>query len=77
MGRNLKNTRKDIIKIAKEANISEKLMDETLKALVDNGEVERDERKPEIGRGGKSFFYRIKQNDSVSVSTSEIETETE
>ncbi|MBI3292104.1 MAG: AAA family ATPase [Elusimicrobia bacterium] len=66
--------RKELIEQAKEAEVSEKAADETLKTLEVEGQVERQDRKPEGGRGGKAAFYRWKPNLSPS---QELETETE
>jgi len=66
--------RKALIERAKEANVSEKALDETLKAFLLEGRVEREDRKTE-GRGGKSAFYRLKA-DSFPSPEQEMETET-
>jgi len=70
--------RKDLVAQAKDAGVSEKTLDEALKALEAAGQVERENRKPDTGRGGKAAFYW--RNDGVTTSPSpdqETETETE
>ncbi len=68
--------RKELIEQAKEAEVSEKAVDEALKALEAEGRLERQNRKPEGGRGGKAAFYRWKPISSPSPDQ-ETETETE
>ena len=45
---------------AKGTGVSAKTLDQTLKALHEEGLVEREDRKPETGRGGRSAYYRWK-----------------
>lgn len=66
--------RKTLVEQAKEAGVSEKALDEALKTLEVEGKVEREDRKPEEGRGGKAAYYRSKTDATVSPS-SEQETE--
>ncbi|MCM8794583.1 MAG: AAA family ATPase [Candidatus Omnitrophica bacterium] len=66
--------RKELIEQAKEAEVSEKAVDEALKTLEAEGRLERENRKPEGGRGGKAAFYRCKP---ISSPSQERETETE
>lgn len=66
--------RKALIEQAKAEGVFEKALDETLKALETEGRVDRENRKPEGGRGGKTAFYRWKSDSSPSL---EQETETE
>lgn len=69
--------RKDLVEQAKEAGVSEKALDEVLKAL-DGIQIEREDRKPEAGRGGKAAYYRWKTDTTTSPSPNgETETETE
>jgi len=65
-----------LIEQAKESDLSEKAVDEALKALEAAGRLERENRKPEGGRGGKAAFYRWKPISSPS-QEQETETETE
>lgn len=57
--------RKSIIEKAKDLGISEKVIDETLKLLEEDCQIEREDRKPELGRGGKSAFYKLKNITSL------------
>jgi|GEM_PF-5809247 len=52
--------RKDLVSQAKEIGISAKVLDETLKALEEDGRIVREDRKPEKGPGRKTAFYRWK-----------------
>jgi hypothetical protein len=67
--------RKELVEQAKEAGVSEKALDEALKAL-DGLQVEREDRKPEVGRGGKAAHYRWKVSATPSPPP-DTETETE
>ena len=67
--------RKVLLRQAKETGISEKALDEVLKAL-DGVQIEREDRKPETGRGGKAAYYRRKINSTTSLFP-DPETETE
>ena len=69
--------RKALIEQAKESGISEKAVDETLKALEAEGTIEREDRKPEGGRGGKAAFYRWMPIPLSSHDSIDRETETE
>jgi hypothetical protein len=65
---------------AKGASVSEKTLDETLKTLSKEGLIEREDRKPETGRGGKSAYYRWKPKTTPSLSLlprTETESESE
>jgi len=65
--------RKSLVEQAREVGISEKALDEAFKAL-DGFNIERENRKPEAGRGGKAAYYRW--NPFPSVPTNSRETET-
>jgi hypothetical protein len=68
--------RKDLVERAKGAKVSEKALDEVLKAL-DGLQIEREDRKPETGgRGGKAAYYRWK-TDAITSPSPDQETETE
>ncbi len=67
--------RKVLIEQAKNEGIPEKAVDETLKALVEGGLIERDDRKSDNGRGGKAAFYKLKQTLFPSLERG-METET-
>ena len=54
--------RRVLTESAKEEGISLKVLDNALKQLVADGKIERDDRPPENGKGGKSAFYRRKEN---------------
>ncbi len=69
-------TRKELIEQAKEAEVSEKAVAAAREALEAEGRLERENRKPEGGRGGKAAFYRWKPISSPSQGQ-ETETETE
>jgi len=69
--------RKDLVEQAKEAEVSEKALDEVLKALEGEGSVERENRKPDSGRGGKAAFYHRKPDIASPSPDQETETETE
>ena len=69
-------SRKSIIEKAKDSGLFEKAIDETLKLLEEECLIEREDRKPDSGRGGKSAFYRLKGISSL-LPEREIETETE
>ena len=69
-------SRKDLVEKSKIIPISEKMMDEALKNHLESGLIERDDRKPMYGPGGKAAFYRWKiNNDSSLFPTTEMETE--
>lgn len=71
-------SRKKLVEQAKEAGISEKALDTALKAGEQTGQFERENRKADSGRGGKSAFYRRKTRATASLFPShELETETE
>lgn len=59
-------SRKDLVEKGKVIQISPKQIDETLKNYFESGILERDDRKPFAGPGGKQAFYRLKQLDSNS-----------
>ncbi len=68
--------RKELIAQAKEAGVSEKAVDEALKALEAAGRLDRDNRKPDGGRGGKAAYYQWKLSPSpLPDRETEIETE--
>jgi hypothetical protein len=73
-------TRKEIVSLGKEARMSVKVLDETLKAL-EGHQIEREDRKPESRRGGKAAFYRWKNRPitfpSPLLNSGEMETESE
>jgi len=54
--------RKVLIESAEEEGIPPKVLDNTLKQLVADEKIEREDRPPENGKGGKSAFYRRKKN---------------
>lgn len=54
-------SRQDLVKQAKKANIGEKLLDETLKSLLEEGTLQRKRRKTSAGRGTKGAYYRWKE----------------
>ena len=60
------HSRKDLVDKGKVIQIPEKQTDETLKNYFDSGILERDDRKPYAGPGGKQAFYRLKSADSNS-----------
>ncbi len=67
-------SRKELVEQAKAAGVSEKALDEALKA----GRFERENRKADSGRGGKAAFYRRKTYATASLFPSHgPETETE
>jgi hypothetical protein len=72
--------RKSLVEQAKEAGVPEKALDETLRTL-DGLQIEREDRKPEAGRGGRAAFYRWKTEATTSPSQpliyGEMETESE
>lgn len=68
--------RKTMVEQAKEVEISEKGLDEALKAQEIEGVIERENRKSTEGRGGKAAFYRRKQIPSL-LPELEMEKETE
>ncbi len=55
--------RKELIARAREEDVSEKALSEALKALESEDVIERDDRKPTEGRGGKAAFYRLKPSE--------------
>ncbi|MBI3320176.1 MAG: AAA family ATPase [Candidatus Omnitrophica bacterium] len=60
--------RKDLVEQAKEAGVSEKALDEVLKA-PDGLQIEREDRKPETGgRSGKAAYYRLMNPETSSPS---------
>lgn len=72
--------RKVLADKAKEAKISAKILDQTLKDLVVEGWAERDDRKTDTGRGGKAAYYRRKPTADPSlflVPETEIEARSE
>jgi len=68
--------RQALITQAKDVGVSEKTIDEALKTLKAAGRLDREDRKTEGGRGGKTAHYRWKPISSPSQSQ-EVETETE
>lgn len=56
-------SRKELVKQAKEAGVSEKMLDVALKALEAKRLIERDTRKSNEGRGGKAAFFRKKTTE--------------
>jgi archaellum biogenesis ATPase FlaH len=54
-------SRRVLIEFADEEGISPKVLDKALKQLVADERMEREDRPPESGRGGKSAFYRKKE----------------
>jgi len=50
--------RKTIVEACKNAKIGPKVLDQILKELVTKNDLEREDRKPEAGRGGKAAYYR-------------------
>ena len=63
-------SRQILVDQAKEAGVSEKALDEALKDLNKEGLIEREDRKPESGRGGKAAYFRWKLNTTPSPSLS-------
>ena len=57
--------RKDLVKEAKEAGIAAKTLDETLRTLEKDGQVDREDRKSEKGRGRKPAYYRWKADPNL------------
>jgi hypothetical protein len=70
-------SRKDLVEKGKVIQISPKQIDETLKNYFASGILERDDRKPFTGPGGKQAFYRLKSADSNSSLFQPAEMETE
>jgi len=64
--------RKVLVEQAKDTDLSEKVLDATLKSLEAEGKVDRENRKPESGPGGKAAFYRLKINSSQPLIRNEI-----
>ena len=54
--------RKVLTESAKDEGIPPKVLDNALKQLVTDKKIERDDRPPKNGKGGKSAFYRRKEN---------------
>jgi len=50
--------RKELAPQAKEAGVKQKALADALHMFVENGLAERDDRKPESGRGRKAAYYR-------------------
>jgi hypothetical protein len=73
--------RKSLAEQAKEVGISEKVLDEALKGFLRDSQIEREDRKPEAGRGGRAAFYRWKTEATTSPSpllnSGEMETESD
>jgi len=53
-------SRATLMQRGKEDGVTEKALDDALKALHQGKLIDREDRKPETGRGGKSAFYRWK-----------------
>ncbi len=70
-------SRKDLVEKGKVIQISPKQIDETLKNYFESGILERDDRKPHAGPGGKQAFYRLRFEDSNSSLFQPAETGTE
>ena len=51
-------SRKELAEAARESRVPVKILDELLKTLHKQGALERDDRKPESGRGNKTAHYR-------------------
>ncbi len=51
--------RKDIVSKGQGGGVGEKLIDNGLKHLVNEGKIERVDKRPDGGRGSKSAFYRL------------------
>jgi len=56
-------SRKDIVSRAGEAGVTRKAIDAALKALVEERKIQRDDRRPEGGKGNKLAFYRLVDDD--------------
>jgi hypothetical protein len=52
--------RKVMAEAAREARVPVKIVDEALKTLYGQDRIEREDRKPESGRGNKTAYYRKK-----------------
>ncbi len=52
------HSRKELIEQAKTANVPTKAIDDVLGKLTDENQVEREDRKPPEGRGGKQAFFK-------------------
>lgn len=70
-------TRKELVELAGDDDISAKSVDQALKSLTKSGRIERESRKEEKGRGGKSARFRLKPNPSPSPLHNREATETE
>ncbi len=70
-------SRKELIDLAGDEDISAKAVDQALKSLTKSGRVERESRKEEKGRGGKAARFRLKPTLSPSSLHNREATETE
>ena len=52
-------SRKKLLECSKKAGVSSRKMDEALRLLISEQKIERDNRKSETGRGGKSAYYKL------------------
>ena len=55
----------EMVDRAHAAGVPEKTVDETLKVLIREGLIEREDRRLVSGRGGKSACYRLKTTPSL------------
>lgn len=69
--------RKDLVARSKAEGISSRLLDETLKTLVAGKQLDRDDRKPSDGRGGKQAHYRWRGEPTTFHVAEPPETESE
>jgi hypothetical protein len=56
--------RKALIESAEEEEIPRKVLDNLLKQLVADKKIDREDRPPENGKGGKSAFYKLSGSSS-------------
>jgi len=56
-------SRRQLIEQCKDADVSKKLVDEALSVLQDEERVDREDRKPENGPGGRAAFFRLRSKD--------------
>lgn len=52
-----------IFQISSSQVYKERAVSDAIKRLADNGDLERDDRKPESGRGGRTSFFRAKSKE--------------
>jgi KaiC/GvpD/RAD55 family RecA-like ATPase len=71
------HSRKDLVEKSRLIQISDKQVDIGLKNYVESGIIEREDRKPYSGPGGKQAFYRWKSIEANSSLFQESEMETE